>query len=53
MREARRLWRAVNRPNVMVKIPATAEGIPAIEECIAAGINVNVTLIFSLDRYAR
>src|SRR4029077_15857837 len=51
LREARRLWRAVNRPNVMVKVPATAEGIPVIEECIAAGINVNVTLIFSLDRY--
>src|SRR5262249_16355621 len=51
VREARRLWRAVNRPNLMVKIPGTPEGIPAIEECIAAGINVNVTLIFSLRRY--
>ncbi len=51
MREARRLWRAVNRPNVMVKIPATVEGLPAIEECIFAGVNVNVTLIFSLARY--
>ncbi|HEX6310983.1 MAG TPA: transaldolase [Acidimicrobiia bacterium] len=40
------------RPNVLVKIPATAEGIPAVEECIAAGISVNITLIFSLDRYA-
>jgi transaldolase/glucose-6-phosphate isomerase len=51
VRDARRLWRAVNRPNLMVKIPATAEGVPAIEECIAAGINVNVTLLFSLARY--
>lgn len=50
--EARRLWRAVARPNVMVKIPATPEGIPAIETAIAEGINVNVTLIFSLERYA-
>ncbi len=51
IREARRLWRAVNRPNLMVKIPGTPEGIPAIAECIASGINVNVTLIFSLRRY--
>ena len=51
VREAKRIWRAVNRPNLMVKIPATREGIPAIEETIAAGINVNVTLIFSLVRY--
>ena len=52
VREAKRIWRAVNRPNLMVKIPATREGIAAIEETIAAGINVNVTLIFSLARYA-
>jgi transaldolase / glucose-6-phosphate isomerase len=52
VREAKRVWRAVNRPNVMVKIPATREGVPAIEETIAGGINVNVTLIFSLARYA-
>jgi len=52
VREAKRLWRAVNRPNLMVKIPATRAGIPAIEETIAAGINVNVTLIFSLARHA-
>jgi transaldolase/glucose-6-phosphate isomerase len=51
VREAKRVWRAVNRPNVMVKIPATREGVPAIEETIAGGINVNVTLIFSLTRY--
>ncbi len=49
--EANRLWNDVNRPNLMVKIPATKAGIPAITETIAAGINVNVTLIFSLDRY--
>jgi transaldolase len=41
-----------DRPNVLVKIPATAEGVPAVEDCIAAGISVNITLIFSLDRYA-
>jgi transaldolase/glucose-6-phosphate isomerase len=49
--EARRLWKTVNRPNAMVKIPATSEGIPAIQQAIAEGINVNVTLVFSLDRY--
>ena len=49
--EANRLWNEVNRPNLMVKIPATKAGFPAITETIAAGINVNVTLIFSLDRY--
>jgi transaldolase/glucose-6-phosphate isomerase len=51
LQEAQRLWDSVNRPNVMIKIPATKEGIPAIEQAIAAGINVNVTLIFSLHRY--
>lgn len=51
--EAKRLWKAVNRPNLMIKIPATAEGIPAIEATLAEGINVNVTLIFSLERYAQ
>ena len=50
--EVRRLWGVVNRPNVMIKIPATKAGIPAIERAIAEGINVNVTLIFSLDRYS-
>ena len=49
--EARRLWRRVDRPNAMVKIPGTAEGLPAIEACLADGINVNVTLLFSVDRY--
>ncbi len=48
---AQRLWAAVGRPNVMIKIPGTAAGIPAIEATIAAGINVNVTLLFSVDRY--
>jgi len=51
-RQARELWERVNRPNLMVKIPATKAGIPAIRASIAAGINVNVTLIFSLPRYA-
>ncbi|QIT56459.1 transaldolase [Aquisalimonas sp. 2447] len=50
--EARRLWAWMDRPNVMVKVPATAEGVPAIETLIADGINVNVTLLFSLRRYA-
>ena len=51
VREAKRLWQKVNRPNLMIKIPATLEGLPAIRETIAEGINVNVTLIFSLERY--
>ncbi|BDZ47040.1 transaldolase [Naasia aerilata] len=50
--EAKALWAKVDRPNVMIKIPATKEGLPAITEAIAAGISVNVTLIFSLQRYA-
>ncbi len=50
--EARRLWAAVGRPNLMVKIPATLAGLGAIKAAIADGINVNVTLIFSLERYA-
>jgi transaldolase len=49
--EAKALWWLVDRPNVMIKIPATAEGLPSIEAATAAGINVNVTLIFGLDRY--
>lgn len=49
--EARRLWAWMDRPNVMVKVPATAAGVPAIETLIAEGVNVNVTLLFSLDRY--
>ena len=50
--EARRLHAAVNRPNVMIKVPATQEGIEAIRQLISDGINVNVTLIFALQRYA-
>lgn len=49
--EARRLWKAVDRPNAMIKVPATREGIPAITTLIADGINVNVTLMFSLAHY--
>lgn len=49
--EARRLWGAVNRPNLLIKVPATRDGIPAIETLIAQGINVNVTLMFSLAHY--
>src|ERR1044071_535424 len=49
--EAQRLWDAINRPNVMIKIPATPAGIPAITRAIAAGLNVNVTLIFSDELY--
>lgn len=49
--EAKRLWKRVNRPNLMVKIPATVEGLPAILYAIEAGINVNVTLIFSRERH--
>jgi transaldolase len=49
--EARALWWSVDRPNLLIKIPATPEGLPAITASIAAGISVNVTLIFSLERY--
>lgn len=49
--EAQYLWQMVNRPNVMIKIPATPNGIPAIETLIAEGININITLIFNLDHY--
>lgn len=49
--EARRLWQAVNRPNLMVKVPATAAGIPAIKQLISEGINVNVTLLFFQKTY--
>ena len=49
--QARRLWSTLNRPNVMIKIPATPEGIPAIQTLIAEGININVTLIFSQTTY--
>jgi transaldolase len=49
--EARRLFKVLARPNVMIKVPATPAGIPAIEKLIASGININVTLIFNLDHY--
>ncbi|MFC2013551.1 bifunctional transaldolase/phosoglucose isomerase [Chloroflexota bacterium] len=51
IREANRLFAALDRPNVMIKVPATPEGIPAIRSLIGRGININVTLIFSLDMY--
>jgi transaldolase len=50
--QAQQLWARVARPNLMVKIPATKEGIPAIRKAIASGVNINITLIFSLKRYA-
>ena len=50
--EARRLWKLVGRPNLLIKVPATPDGIPAIEALIAQGINVNATLIFSIPQYA-
>jgi transaldolase len=49
--DARRLWFAVARPNVMIKVPATIEGLPAIQQLIGEGINVNITLLFGLPRY--
>lgn len=49
--EARRLWARVDRPNVMVKVPGTVEGLPAIEQLIADGVNVNITLLFSVEMY--
>ncbi|MDH5207152.1 MAG: transaldolase [Burkholderiaceae bacterium] len=49
--EAQRLWSALGRPNVMIKVPATPEGLPAIRALIAAGVNVNVTLLFGVARY--
>ena len=50
--QAKRLWTIIDQPNLMIKIPATRAGLPAITEVIASGISVNVTLIFSLTRYA-
>ena len=51
--EVRHLWRVLDRKNVMIKIPATTEGFPAVEQCIYEGININITLIFSLESYKR
>ena len=49
--EAKRIFKAVNRPNVMIKIPGTKEGIPAVEECLYAGLNINITLLFAVEAY--
>jgi transaldolase len=48
---ARDLWTAIDEPNLFVKIPGTAEGLPAIQQCLSAGININITLLFGIDRY--
>ncbi|HYK16811.1 MAG TPA: bifunctional transaldolase/phosoglucose isomerase [Bryobacteraceae bacterium] len=53
IKDARRLWKAVNRPNLMVKVPATPEGIPAIQQLIGEGININVTLLFAQEMYEK
>jgi transaldolase / glucose-6-phosphate isomerase len=53
LEEARRLWKTVNRENVMIKVPGTAQGIPAFQQLISEGININVTLLFSQDVYKR
>jgi transaldolase/glucose-6-phosphate isomerase len=49
--EARRLWKAVDRDNVMIKVPATVEGVPAIRQLVSEGININITLLFGIERY--
>jgi transaldolase/glucose-6-phosphate isomerase len=49
--EAHRLWREVDRPNILVKVPGTAEGLPAIEQLLGEGININITLLFAIERY--
>src|SRR5204863_70976 len=51
--EARRLWKGVNRPNVMIKIPGTPEGLPAIRQCLEEGININITLLFAQSTYEK
>lgn len=51
IKQARELWKAVSRKNVMIKIPSTSEGLPAIRKCISEGININITLLFGLPRY--
>ena len=51
IKQARELWKTVSRNNVMIKIPGTKEGLAAIKQCISKGININVTLLFGLDRY--
>jgi transaldolase/glucose-6-phosphate isomerase len=49
--EAHRLWQEVDRPNILVKVPGTAEGLPAIEQLLGEGININITLLFAIERY--
>ena len=51
--EARRFWKMVDRPNLMIKIPATPEGLPAVRQALAEGININITLIFSIEDYRK
>ena len=51
MQEVRRLWHAVNRSNLFIKIPGTSAGVPAIEEMLYKGININITLLFSVRAY--
>ena len=51
LEEARSFWQRVDRPNVMIKIPGTEEGLPAIEQAIYEGININITLLFSVESY--
>ena len=53
VKEAKRLYAKLARPNVLIKVPATPEGLPAVEELISEGISVNVTLIFSVEVYAQ
>ncbi|HUJ46309.1 MAG TPA: bifunctional transaldolase/phosoglucose isomerase [Rhizomicrobium sp.] len=53
MAEARSLWREINRPNLMIKVPATKEGLPAIRDLTGEGLNINITLLFSRDVYAQ
>src|SRR6266699_1505297 len=51
--EARRFWKMVDRPNLMIKIPATPEGLPAVRQTLTEGMNINITLIFSIDDYRK
>src|SRR5262249_2468269 len=51
IKEAKRLWETVDRPNLLVKIPGTNEGVPAIEESLVQGVNINITLLFALEAY--
>ena len=49
--EAQRLWQAIGKPNCMIKIPGTVEGVPSIRECLSLGININITLLFAVEMY--